>query len=145
MVKAALKLALVSASLAAANIFAQGAADNPKIIDDGLWKKEPWEGCYVPDDYIWVKPHAAYAGSNRLEIVWLTKERGSGWVDWSQYNWATTNRAWTARYGIRDFNELLHKIDVTGFDPSKPVAWRAVSMKLIQVATGHIRYEGEPD
>ena len=134
-----------AAVFAVETVFAQGAADNPKVIDDELWKKEPWEGCFMPDDYIWVKPHAAYVGSNRLEIVWLTRERGSGWVDWSQDGWATTNRSWTAKYGIRDFNELVHKIDVTGFDPSKPVAWRAVSMKLIQVATGHIRYEGEPD
>ncbi len=141
-----LKLVLVAvAVLAAADIFAQGAADNPKVIDDELWKKEPWEGCYMPEDFIWVKPHAAYVGSNLLEVVWLTKERGSGWVDWSQDGWATTNRAWTAKYGVRDFNELVHKIDVTGFDPTKPVAWRAVSMKLIQIATGHIRYEGEPD
>ena len=132
-------------ALAAASAFAQGAADNPKVIDDGLWRTEPWEGCFVPDDFIKVKPHAAYVGSNKLEIVWLTKERGSGWVDWSQDNWATTNRAWTSKHGVRDFNELVHKIDVKGFDPSKPVAWRAVSMKLIQVATGHNRYEGEPD
>ena len=140
------KLVLAVAAVFAAGLaFAQGAADNPKVIDDELWKKEPWEGCYMPEDFIWVKPHAAYIGSNLLEVVWLTRERGSGWVDWTQDGWATTNRAWTAKYGIRDFNELVHKIDVTGFDPSKPVAWRAVSMKLIQVATGHIRYEGEPD
>ena len=138
-------LCIALAALAASSAFAQGAADNPKVIDDNLWRTEPWEGCFVPDNYIWVKPHAAYVGSNKLEIVWLTKERGSGWVDWTQDNWATTNRAWTQEYGIRDFNELIHKIDVTGFDPSKPVAWRAVSMKLIQVATGHNRYEGEPD
>ena len=145
MIKTKHYVALLIVSLAATSALAQGAADNPKIIDDELWKKEPWEGCYVPDDFIKAKPHAAYVGSNKLEIVWFTKERGSGWVDWTQDNWATTNRAWTARYGIRDFNELIHKIDVTGFDPSKPVAWRAVSMRLIQVATGHIRYEGEPD
>ncbi len=132
-------------ALAAVSAFAQGAADNPKVIDDGLWRRTPWEGSFVPDDFIWVKPHAAYVGSNKLEIVWLTKERGSGWVDWTQDNWATTNRAWTVRDGFRDYNELIHKIDVEGFDPSKPVVWRAVSMKMIEVSTCYNRYEGEPE
>ena len=61
-------------ALASASAFAQGAADNPKVFDDGLWRRTPWEGSFVPDDFIWVKPHAAYVGSNKLEIVWLTKE-----------------------------------------------------------------------
>ena len=133
------------AALTARTAFAQGAADNPKVFDDGLWRRTPWEGSFVPDDFIWVKPHAAYVGSNKLEIVWLTKERGSGWVDWTQDKWATTNRAWTVREGFRDFNELVHKIDVEGFDPSKPVVWRAVSMKMIEVSTCYNRYEGEPE
>ncbi len=138
-------LCIALAAAAASSVFAQGAADNPKVIDDNLWRTEPWEGCFVPDDFIWVKPHAAYVGSNKLEIVWLTKERGSGWVDWTQDNWATTNRAWTVRDGFRDFNELIHKIDVEGFDPSKPVVWRAVSMKMVEVSTCYNRYEGEPE
>ena len=125
-------------------VFAQGSADNPRIIDDDPWRTEAWEGCYLPDEFIWVMPHAAYVGSNLLQVVWLTKDYGSGWVDWSQDGWATTNRAWTAKYGVRDYCELLHKIDVTGFDPSKPVAWRAVSMKIEKTATGFNQYEGEP-
>ena len=143
--KAKRSFCIILAACAASSAFAQGAADNPKVFDDGLWRRTPWEGSFVPDDFIWVKPHAAYVGSNRLEIVWLTKERGSGWVDWTQDNWATTNRAWTVREGFRDFNELIHKIDVEGFDPSKPVVWRAVSMKMIEVSTCYNRYEGEPE
>ncbi len=135
---------LAVSALVAGTVFAQGSADNPRLVDDEVWKTEPWEGCYMPGDYIWVKPHADYVGSNKLEVVWLTKQRGSGWVDWSQDGWATTNRAWTAKYGMRDFNEYIHKIAVTGFDETKPVAWRAVSMKVIQTATGFTRYEGEP-
>ena len=132
------------AALAASTAFAQGSADNPRVIDDDPWRTEAWEECYRPDEFIWVRPHAAYVGSNLLQVVWLTKDYGSGWVDWSQDGWATTNQAWTAKHGVRDYCELLHKIDVTGFDPSKPVAWRAVSMKIIQTATGFNQYEGEP-
>ena len=132
-------------ALAAASAFAQGSADNPELIDDGVWRTTPWLDRFVPDDFIYVKPHAALVGTDRLEIVWLTKEPGSGWVDWSQDGWATTNRAWSSRHGVRDFNERIHKVPVEGFDPSKPVAWRAVSMKVVQLATGHTRYEGEPN
>ena len=127
------------------SLFAQTAADNPKVHDDGLWQKVSCLGTYLPDEFINVKPHAAILGEDAVEIVWMTKEAGSGWVDWTQDNWATTNRAWTSKYGIRDFNETIHKTVVKGFDPAKPVCYRAVSMKLIQIATGHIRFEGEPD
>ena len=135
---------LAASALVAGTVFAQGSADNPRVIDDDPWRTESWEGCYMPDDFIWVMPHVAYVGSNLLEVVWLTRGYGSGWVDWSQDGWATTNRAWTAKYGVRDYCELLHKIDVTGFDPALPLAWRAVSMKVVQSATGFTQYEGEP-
>lgn len=129
----------------AGTALAQTAADDPSLIDDGAWKNVPWLDSYVPGEFICVKPHADYVGSNRIEVVWMTEEPGSGWVDWTQDDWATTNRAWTSKYGIRDYNERIHKIAVTGFEPTKPLVWRAVSMKLIQVATGHIRFEGEPN
>lgn len=124
---------------------AQTAADNPKVFDDGKWRTEPWLDCFVPDDFICVKPHVSLVGRAAAEVVWLTKEPGSGWVDWTQDGWATTNRAWSSKYGVRDFNERIHKSRVAGFDPCRKVEYRAVSMKLIQVATGHIRFEGEPD
>jgi hypothetical protein len=132
-------------ALAAASAFAQGNSDNPRVPDDRLWVSEPWEGSYVPGDYVFVKPHASLAGDGKLEIVWITRTPATGWVEWSQDDGKTWTRARTQKYGLYDVFERVHKTLLKGVDFSRPVRYRACSLPVLEGATGHVRYEGEED
>ena len=45
----------VAVVFAAASVFAQGSADNPELVDDGIWRTTPWLDRFVPDDFIYAR------------------------------------------------------------------------------------------
>ncbi len=138
-------LSFLFAALFVTSAFAQGNCDNPRVPDDRLWVDEPWNGSYVPDDFVFVKPHASLAGDGKLEIVWLTRKPATGWVEWSQDGGKTWTRTRTAKYGLYDVYERIHKTLLKGVDFSRPVLYRAFSLPVLEGATGHVRYVGEED
>lgn len=138
-------LSCILSALAAASAFAQGNCDNPRVPDDRSWVNVPWGESYIPKDFVFVKPQASLAGDGKIEILWLTKTPATGWVEWSQDDGKTWTRTRTAKYGIYDVYERIHKTLLKGVDFTRPLLYRACSAPVLEGATGHIRYVGQED
>ena len=75
-----------------------------------------------------VKPHLQLMGETSVGVVWTTREKADGWVEWSQDGGETWRTAWNQRDGLKvDANDRIHKIVVEGYDPAKPLKYRVRS------------------
>lgn len=89
------------------------------------------------------KPHVQLLGERAFAAVWMTARLATGRLEWSQDGGRTWNRSWTATDGLRDANACIHKCLVKhGYDPTRPLAYRAVSRELIGFYPESVKYAG---
>ena len=73
----------------------------------------------------------------------MTTQPATGYVTWSQDGWKTERRSWMQCDGLRDSNSRVHRTLVAGFDPTRPIQWRAHSRPIAEFGGYKIRYAGE--
>ena len=97
-----------------------------------------------PEDGLFaVRPHLQLLGERSAAVVWMTKRKATGFVEWSQDGGAKWKRDWTEEDGLRDAGSFVHKTVLTGFDPSKSVRFRACSRANPEVRAYSATFEGE--
>ena len=97
-----------------------------------------------PEDGLFaVKPHLQLLGERSAAVVWMTKQKATGFVEWSQDGGAKWKRDWTEEDGLRDAGSFVHKTVLTGFDPTKSVRFRACSRANPEVLAYSAKFEGE--
>ncbi len=98
------------------------------------------------DRLICVDPHIQLLGTDVFAVVWMTRERANGWVEWSQDGGSTWKRAWNQRDGLLvDAYDTIHKITVRGYDPAKPLRYRVTSRAFTKFGPYKVAYSGEED
>ena len=91
-----------------------------------------------------VKPHLQLMGETSVGVVWTTREKADGWVEWSQDGGATWRKAWNQRDGLKvDANDRVHKIVVDGYDPAKPLRYRVHSRAYKSFGPYKVVHSGE--
>ena len=91
-----------------------------------------------------VKPHLQLMGETSVGVVWTTREKADGWVEWSQDGGVTWRKAWNQRDGLRvDANDRVHKIVVEGYDPAKPLKYRVRSRAYTSFGPYKVVHSGE--
>ena len=99
-----------------------------------------------PKQLISVDPHVQLLGSDVFAVVWMTREKANGWVDWSQDGGQTWKRAWNQRDGLLvDAYDTIHKIIVRGYDPTRPLQYRVTSRAFTNFGPYKVAYSGEED
>lgn len=99
-----------------------------------------------PNRLISVDPHVQLLGSDVFAVVWMTREKANGWVDWSQDGGQTWKRAWNQRDGLLvDAYDTVHKITVRGYDPTRPLQYRVTSRAFTNFGPYKVAYSGEED
>ena len=94
--------------------------------------------------FISVKPHLQLMGETSVGVVWTTREKADGWVEWSQDGGATWRKAWNQRDGLKvDANDRIHKIVVGGYDPTKPLKYRVRSRAYKSFGPYKVVHSGE--
>lgn len=91
-----------------------------------------------------VKPHLQLMGETSIGVVWMTREKADGWVEWSQDGGETWQTAWNQRDGLKvDANDCIHKIVVEGYDPTKPLKYRVRSRAYTSFGPYKVVHSGE--
>lgn len=126
--------ATLAPSALAAN---DGAAKAPRVLSDVEKFALPEEGLFA------VKPHLQLLGEDSAAVVWVTRRKATGFVEWSQDGGATWNVDWTEEDGLRDAGSFVHRTVLTGFDPSKRVRFRACSRENPHVFAYSAVFAGE--
>lgn len=89
-----------------------------------------------------VKPHVQLLAEGTVGIVWITHKPSTGYVTWSQDGWATSNRAWSEEDGLLSANTTIHRATVDGFDPAKPLEFKAHSRAFGLFGPYKVNYDG---
>ena len=81
--------------------------------------------------FVAVQPWAQLMGTGKLGVGWLTSGVCDGAVEWTQdapgvaaQRW---QQAWLAEDGLKQVNGTSQRAVIDGYDPSKPLLFRAVS------------------
>lgn len=91
------------------------------------------------------QPYAQLIERDAVGLCWLTAQPATGYVTWSQDGWKTSRRVWMQCDGLRDSNSRTHRALVEGFDPTRPLQWRAHSRPIAGFGAYRIRYAGEEE
>lgn len=92
------------------------------------------------------KPYAQLRGRDALGIVWMTRENATGFVEWTQDGGKIWTRSTTERDGLLvDNYDRIHKVVITGFDPTKPLRYRVQSKAFTQFGPYAVSYSGEEE
>lgn len=87
-----------------------------------------------------VKPYVQLFDEDKVCMSWMTAEKTTGYVTWSQDGWKTKNRAWDEKDGLLDANFLVHRATIEGFDPKKPLLYRIHSRPFDKFGPYGVRY-----
>jgi len=110
-------------------------------------KKQPGEVTSFAsgDGLVRIKPHVQLLDTNTLGFGWMTSKPASGWVEWRQDDGAW-QRAWNEEDGLlADAGQLVHRIEVRGFDPAKPLEYRVLSREISVFEPYRVSFVGEPE
>jgi hypothetical protein len=81
-----------------------------------------------------VQPWAQVLGGDRLGIGWITTAPADGVVEWTQAPVTGAEEAWReawyAEDGLKQANGVSHRALITGYDPAKPIRFRARSRPI---------------
>lgn len=97
----------------------------------------PTEGLFL------VRPHLQLLGEKSAAVVWMTKRPATGFVEWSQDGGASWRTAWDEKDGLRDAGSRTHIATLRGFDPARPVTYRACSQETPHVFAYKTFFKGE--
>ncbi len=93
-----------------------------------------------------VPPWMQMLDGNRLGVGWMTSAPADGIVEWTQDAGADSNawrQAWFSEDGLRTANGTVQKAVIEGFDPSKPLRFRARSRPITSFGAYKVSF-GEP-
>ena len=127
----------------AAAVAGASAADGAKAAKPAAEPSEVERFAQPADGLFAVKPHLQLLGEDSAAVVWTTKRKATGYVEWSQDGGATWQTDWTEEDGLRDAGSLVHRTVLTGFDPSKRVRFRACSRENPHVFAYAATFKGE--
>jgi len=86
------------------------------------------------DGVIAVQPWAQLLGADRLGVGWVTDRPADGTVEWTQDAIddasAAWRQAWFSQDGLRQANGLFQRAVIGGYDPAKPIRFRARSRPI---------------
>jgi len=101
------------------------------------------------DGFITVPPWVQLLGDDSIGVGWMTASAGDGHVLWTQEPEADDaektewRRAWSSRHGLKQANSRIQKAVIKGYDPHKPLRFKAVSRPIEEFKPYSIKY-GEP-
>ncbi len=83
------------------------------------------------DGLITVQPWAQLLDAHRLGVGWITSHPSEGLVEWTQSDAADDwQQAWFSEDGLRQANSTVQRAVITGYDPTKPLRFRARSRAI---------------
>lgn len=81
-----------------------------------------------------VQPWAQLMGGDRLGVGWMTASAADGVVEWTQSTEPGANEewreAWYAEDGLKQANGTSQRAIISGYDPAKPIRFRARSRPI---------------
>lgn len=81
-----------------------------------------------------LQPWAQLMGAGRLGIGWMTSAPADGIVEWTQSPVTDSSAAWQeacySEDGLRQANGTAHRAVIEGYDPSRPIRFRARSRPI---------------
>ena len=92
-----------------------------------------------------VKPHAQLMEEDTVAIVWMTTEKATGYVTWSQDGWVTEKKAWSVEDGLRDANSLVHRAVIEGFNPRLRLEYRVHSRVFADFGPYKVEYKRDEE
>lgn len=100
------------------------------------------------DGFITVPPWVQLLGEDSIGVGWMTASAADGHVVWTQdaetddskIEW---KRAISSRYGLTQANSRIQKAVIRGYDPFKPLRFKAVSRPIEEFKPYSVKY-GEP-
>ena len=87
-----------------------------------------------------VKPYVQLLDENKVSVVWMTTEKATGYVTWSQDGWETSRRAWNECDGLLDANTLVHRAVIEGFDSRKRLEYKVHSRVFANFGPYKVKY-----
>lgn len=95
-----------------------------------------------------VQPWVQLMGAGRLGVGWLTAQAADGVVEWTQPSDAAHGevwrQAWLSEDGLRQANGTAQRAVIEGYDPSKPIRFRAKSRPITSFKPYKVMF-GEPE
>ena len=101
------------------------------------------------DGFITVPPWVQLLGGDSIGIGWITAAAGDGQVLWTQQSEAEDSQktewkqAWSSRHGLKQANATIQKAVIKGYDPHKPLRFKAVSRPIESFKPYAVQY-GQP-
>lgn len=92
-----------------------------------------------------VKPHAQLIEEDTVVIVWMTTEKATGYVTWSQDGWVTERKAWCEEDGLRDANSLVHRAVIENFNPRLRLEYKVHSRVFANFGPYKVEYKREEE
>ncbi len=90
-----------------------------------------------------VKPHLQLMGEREAAVVWMTRKKATGFVEWSQDDGATWTKTWTEEDGLLDAGCTLHRTILSDFDPSRPIRFRICSQENPYIFPYRAEFKGD--
>jgi hypothetical protein len=90
-----------------------------------------------------VKPYIALEGDNSVSIIWITNQKSTEYVTWSQDGWKTQQKAFAYSDGFRGGNSTIHRIVIKNVDFTKPFFYKVHSRPIEKLQAYKISYSGE--
>lgn len=92
-----------------------------------------------------LQPWAQLMGANCLGVGWMTDQPADGVVEWTQASgeneeWKT---AWYSEDGLRQANGTAQRAVIEGYDPSRPIRFRAKSRPIPSFKPYKVTFEEE--
>ena len=99
------------------------------------------------DGFIAVQPWVQLMGAGKLGVGWLTAQAGDGAVEWTQSSDRSQGepwrQAWLSEDGLKQANGTSQRAVIDGYDPSKPIRFRARSRPITAFKPYTVTF-GEP-
>ena len=92
-----------------------------------------------------VKPYAQLIEENTVVIIWMTTEKATGYVTWSQDGWVTEKKAWSEEDGLRNANSLVHRAVIEGFNPRMRLEYKVHSRVFANFGPYKVEYKRDEE
>ena len=74
-----------------------------------------------------------------MTVMWLTNRNTTGYVEYGEPG-AAPRRAFSSRHGLRDANQRIHRVPLTGLKPGTLYRYKAVSQDILNYGANKVQY-----